>query len=241
MSGLYGTTQAYQPISSYYLNLAPSCDDNIFGTNINYCKLVNWGIYDGQEKDPFVLNLYTKDKSSCNASICKEENIDNNNEDIEQMTIWSLLQSLPQCKKWSKIIKRSGFYDYINQTNQNFKTTMFVPIDNAIPEEWMMYLNNVNNNSLRPLCLAHTLPFAFEQSSAYGRKLRLYTSLDTFSVYIDGTGEVLNELNFYIPPTEMLLFQYPQPLKRIKIIQGYYTTNGAMYLIDGIFSPSVVI
>ena len=256
MSSLQGTTQAYQPMASTYIALAPSCGDKIFGTNIDYCDLVNWGIYDGQENDPRVLRKYLKDvhgeqtqlfqagKQAIRQSNQQNTPTSYNTSPASQSTtVWSVLESLPNVNMMKKILAKSKWMDYITNANPLYKITLFVPTDQAFQSTSLAHIpyENWNANDLRLIGQAHTLPFAFEQNSAYNRKLRLYTSLDAFSVYLDGTGEVSDQLNFYIPPNEMLAFQYPQPLKRINILQGFYTNNGALYIIDGVFQPQVII
>jgi hypothetical protein len=261
MTSLYGTTQAYNGLANTYLYLAPSCDDKLFGTNINYCSLSQWGIYDGQEADPKVLNMYKAQTQACNNGLCstalgdmlkdqqekdaftKSMSTITLNGSTQKSTVYSLLQRNPKLSKWRKIVERAGFVPYINSMNGNYRVTMFAPTDDQIPDEWMVKLPYMAPNTLRPLCLAHTLPFFFDQRDATGRKLKLYTSLTnpTYAVYIDGTGEVRNTLNFYVPPEEMLHVSYPQPMERIDLLQGWYGNNGALYEIGGMFSPSVVV
>ena len=255
---MQGTTQAYQPMSDTYIALTPSCGDKLFaavgGTPIDYCDLVSWGIYDGQERDPRIVSKYVTQQSN----LMNNVNIANQlawqtqaptnyslSPSVQTTSVWSLMNSLPQLSQFARMMKRAGWDQYLQNANELSKITIFAPNNGAINstsspfsytpfEQW-------NPNQLRVLCQAHTLPFVFEQSSATNRKLRLYTTLDSFSVYIDGTGEVSKQLNFYIPPSQMLLYRYPQPLKRINVIQGYYTNNGALYEIDGIFEPQVVV
>jgi len=256
MTSLFGTTQAFQGLAGTYLYLAPNCGDKVFGTDINYCSLTNWGIYDGQEKDAAVLNLYKKQRNSCMDGMCdptskftqsQKEDYDRATSTITpngsttKTTVWSLIQSHPRLSKWKKIVEKTGYDKYINELNGITYVTMFAPVNESIPDEWMSNLQNVTGNSIRPLAQAHTLPFQLDQKQAYGKKLRLYTSLETYSVYLDGTGEVRDTLNFYIPPEDILNLRYPQPLSRINILQGYYSNNGALYLIDGMFSPNVVV
>ena len=180
MTSLFGTTQAYNGLADTYLYLAPSCDDKVFGTNINYCNLSNWGIYDGQEGDPNVLNLYQSQMSSCNKGLCKAglgELIKDSKEkeafqkamstitengSTQKVTVASLLSRNPRCSKWKKIVEKAGFMPYIDKNNGQYQVTMFCPTDNVIPDEWMSKLPYMAPNTLRPLCLAHTLPFFFD-------------------------------------------------------------------------------
>ena len=252
MSGLYGTTQAYNPIAGTYLALAPNCGDKLFGTNIDYCNLVKWGIYDGQENDPEVLKQYLKQRDSQYESlfqqgVAAEKTTSPTSYSMapsnRETTVWSLLSSMPQFSTFKKIIEKSDWFQYINQANDLYKITLFVPNNKAFEKNGWQNLNldSWNKNNLRAIAQGHTLPFAFQQDSAYNRKLRLYTALETFSVYIDGTGEVSPKLNFYVPPDKMLNLRYPNPLKRINVLQGYYTNNGALYEIDGVFEPEVIV
>jgi hypothetical protein len=253
MSSLQGTTQAYQPMGSTYIALAPSCGDRLFGSGIDYCNLVGWGIYDGQEKDPRVLQKYLNDENRDLKALTKlgsaamiqaaDENsaVDYSSSISNQTTsVWSLLQSLPQLSTMKKLVERSGWDKYISSANSLYKITLFAPTNQAFASSPIAY-QHTNPRDLRLIAEAHTLPFSFDQNSAYGRKLRLYTSLEAFSVYLDGTGEVQNNLNFFIPSNELKAFTYPKPLKRINILQGYYTNNGALYEIDGIFEPQVYV
>ena len=243
MSSLYGTTQAYNVMADTYIGLAPTCNDKLWGTDINYCDMVKWGIYDGQEDAPYVRELYLRQRNGCHGSLCKAKT--NVHYDMQKSssptTVWSLIATHPQLTKWKKICEKAGWDAYLQEQNEITQVTAFCPTNDAISDEWMFYLTTLPNLSLRPLTMAHTLPFTFEQESARGRKLRLYTSLETFSVYIDGTGETSATFNFYIPKDTMLNFQYPTPLDRINIVQGYYLNNGAAYIIDGVFKPTNVI
>jgi len=252
MSSMQGTTQAYQPLADTYIALAPSCGDKIFGTDINYCNLVSWGIYDGQENDPRVLQSYLKQQNNLNKSVfaadqqawdTKSPTSYSNSASNQDTTVWSLMKSLPQLSTMARICERSGWKDYIDRANPLAKITVFAPNNQAFQTTQFAHVpyEQWNKNDLRLVGQAHTLPFAFQQSDAIDRKLRLYTSLDSFSVFIDGTGEVSDKLNFYIPPTHMLSYRYPNPLKRINVVQGYYTQNGALYEIDGVFQPQVYI
>ena len=251
---LQGTTQAYQPMASTYIALAPSCGDKIFGTNVNYCDLAQWGIYDGQEYDPKVLGMYMSQKKAYQNSVLGQDKLASQTTDPvsystapsnQSTTVWSLLSSLPQLSTFKKILERSGWKDYINHANPLYKVTVFAPSNQSFKDTAIEHtpLENWNRNSLRLIGQAHTLPFAFEQSSAYGRKLRLYTTLDAFSVFLDGTGEITSGLSFYSqqPEPELLNQRYPLPYKRINVVQGYYTNNGALYEIDGVFEPQVVL
>ena len=254
MASLQGTTQAYQALAGTYLNLAPSCGDKLFGSNIDYCDLVTWGIYDGQENDPKVLKSYLNQTNSKIKSVWQtgEDAIkDAYGEPVSyslspantKTTVYGLLSQLPQLSTMKKVIERSGWDSYLNSANDIYKVTLFAPNNQAFENSIyaQMPFENWNKNNLRVLGQAHTLPFTFEQGQAIDRKLRLYTALNGFSVYIDGTGEVSNKLNFYIPPDKMLNLRYPNPMKRINVVQAYYTNNGALYEIDGIFDPEVIL
>ena len=251
---MQGTTQAYQPMSDTYIALTPSCGDKLFGNGIDYCDLVSWGIYDGQERDPRVLQKYlnqqetlTKNVAVANQRAFQTLSPTNYSFSLSNQptSVWSLLSSLPQLSQFARMVKRAGWDQYLQHANEMSKVTIFAPNNGVLQSTDSPFahtpIENWHPNQLRVLCQAHTLPFVFEQSSATDRKLRLYTTLDSFSVYIDGTGEVSDKLNFYIPSTQMLLYRYPQPLLRINVLQGYYTNDGALYEIDGIFEPQVVV
>ncbi len=252
MASMQGTTQAYQPMSDTYVALTPSCGDKLFGSNIDYCNLVSWGIYDGQERDPRILNAYQTQQQQLFTNLGMANRQAWNTFDTsdfslspsnQSTTVWNLMNSLPQLSQFTRMMKRANWDSYIANANPLSKVTVFAPNNGAISESPYAHIpfENWNKNNLRLLGQAHTLPFVFEQSSAINRKLRLYTALDAFSVYIDGTGQVSKQLNFYIPPDQMLLYRYPQPLKRINVIQGYYTNDGALYEIDGVFEPQIIV
>lgn len=250
MTSLFGTVQAYQPMASTYLALAPECGDKIFGSNINYCNLVNWGIYDGQEYDPAVLNKYKSQQVSYENSLITNgipaidtfaPTSDSASLSNKSVTVYSLLKQLPHLSTMASIVEKSGWVDYLNSANDNFKVTLFAPSNAALKNTLYSDYKMWNSNNLRAFAQAHTLPFAFEQSSAIGRKLKLYTSLETFTVFIDGTGEVSDKLNFYIPSNKMFNLQYPYPMERINVVASYYTNNGALYEIDAPFDPQVIV
>ena len=247
MSGIYGTTQSYDGLAGTYLYLAPSCGDKLFATNINYCDLTNWGIYDGQENDPKVLAIYQSQRKKCTTNTCdtvdttKYQNATSIAPGNAKTTVWSFMQRLPNLSKWCKLVKRANFESYLNSINDITYVTVFAPTDDALTDDWMTFFNNTDKGTLRTYIQVHTLPFFFDQRQATDKKLRLYTSLETFSLYVDGTGEVSNRLNLYIPKEEWLNFRYPEPLKRMNIGQAYYANNGALYLLDGVCKPNVAV
>ena len=252
MSGLYGTTQAFNPIAGNYLALAPSCGETVWGTGIDYCDLTRWGIFDGQENDPKVLRAYSQQaektgKSVFNAIRQAQATTSPTSYSLSagnrRTTIGSLLEELPHLSKFNELVKRSGWTDYINNADALYKITVFAPNNSAfLKDGWEnIDLARWNPNNLRSIAQAHTLLFGWEQDTAYGRKFQLYTALPSFQLYLDGTGEVRDTLNFYIPPNRLQTLQYPKPQKRINIIQGYYTNNGAIYEVDGIFNPQVIV
>ena len=252
MTSLYGTTQAYQPMASTYIALAPECGDNIFGTNVNYCDLAKWGIYDGQEMDPKVLNAYVtqRERGKNNLLIAADKSLKSTDPisyslsvSNQSSTVWGMIEQLPQLSTFRGLLKRAGWDQYINSANPYFQVTVFAPTNDALKNTAYTHspVENWNSYNLRVFGQAHTLPFAFDQTQAYQRKLKLHTSLETYSVYLDGTGEVSSKLNFYVPPDRLLNLRYPDALKRINILQGYYTNNGALYLIDGAFDPEVIV
>lgn len=252
MSGLYGTTQAFNPIAGNYLALAPNCGDTIWGTTINYCDLTRWGIFDGQENDPAVLQSYAAQRTKASKSVfdaVREAQATSSPTSYslqagnQRSSIGKLLDEMPQLSTFNALVKKSGWLDYIDNTDSLYKVTVFAPNNDAFKKNgWEnLSLEKWNKNNLRSIAQAHTLPFGFEQETAYGRKLQLYTSLPSFQVFLDGTGEVRDTLNFYIPPNRMQTLQYPAPLKRINLVQGFYTNHGALYEIDGIFNPNVIV
>jgi hypothetical protein len=243
MSSLYGTTQAYNPLDSTYLALAPSCGDKIFGTNINYCDLVRWGILDGEENDPRVLDLYESQQAQ-KTSVFKNFAKERKDTTSGATSVLSLLNQLPELSNFREAVYRSGWNKYIDQASDLFKVTLFAPLNSAFPKLaprkplWNGIVGGVESD-LRAIMQAHTLPFGFEQSAAYNRKLRLYTALPSFSVFMDGTGEVRENLNLYTVSNDLLTLQYPEPIKRINVGQGYYTNNGALYVIDDVLRPNL--
>ena len=243
MSSLYGTTQAYNPLDSTYLALAPSCGDKIFGTNINYCDLVRWGILDGEENDPRVLDLYESQQAQ-KTSVFKNFAKERKDTTSGATSVLSLLNQLPELSNFREAVYRSGWNKYIDQASDLFKVTLFVPLNSAFPKLgprkplWNGIVGGVESD-LRAIMQAHTLPFGFEQSAAYNRKLRLYTALPSFSVFMDGTGEVRENLNLYTVSNDLLTLQYPEPIKRINVGQAYYTNNGALYVIDDVLRPNL--
>lgn len=252
MSGLYGTTQAYNPVAGNYLALAPNCGDKIFGTNIDYCDLVKWGIFDGQENDPRVLSAYTNQYNAQKLSLLDEVHQARqtyaptsytNAKSSAIRNVMDVIDQLPHLSTFRSLIYQSGWNEYLEATNELRKVTIFAPVNSAWNRDgWeTISLKDWKKYNLRNLMKGHTLPFGFEQDFALGRKTRLYTVLPSFSVYIDGTGQVQKNLNFYIPPDEMLTMRYPKPMRRINVLNTYYTNNGAVYEIDGVFNPNVIV
>ena len=244
MTSLYGTAQAYNAIADVYLSLAPTDDDRLFGTDVKYSDLARWGIYDGQEEDPVVLNAYFQQRKGSVQSLLSVGSKAAESFKIKlnsnPSTVAGLLASLPDTQLFAGMVEESGWSEYLNGVNENYRVTILAPTNEAIRRA----LANGSLQSVIPtrdLVKAHTLPFTVEQSQAIHRKLKLYTTLEGFEVYLDGTGEVKKTLNFYKPHDTFNTLTYPKPLDRIDVKQVYYTNNGALWVIDGVFEPLVYV
>lgn len=256
MAGMYGTTQSYQGMADTFMGLAPSCGDKLFGSGIDYCDLVQWGIYDGQENDPRVLQKYWQQRQQHQKSLALELGSVQPQEaqrqaSTEKVTVASALSQLPHLSQFREVCERSGWMPYLDGSRSEKKITLFAPTNEAWQSKGWDLQRNVNvlgvqnafNNELRLIAQAHTLPFGVEQTELVKRKVRLYTSLEGFTIYVDGTGEVRPTLNVYqpSPEDEWLNFQYPVPRPRMDIVETYYTNNGALYVINGVFRPTVIV
>ena len=233
MSSLQGTTQAYNVLDSTYLALAPNCGDKIFGTNINYCDLTRWGIVDGEENNLAILNEYLQYRKN---SVLNFPPPSEPSKSSQSTSVLSMLDNIPSVSNFRAAVYTSGWATYLDKASTLFKVTLLVPVNSGFD------VTNLRKdpNDLRALMQAHTLSFGFEQEAAYDRKLRLYTTLPSFSVFLDGTGEVSNKLNLYTVSNELLTLQFPKPIKRINILQAYYTNNGAVYVIEEGLTPEYV-
>ena len=94
---------------------------------------------------------------------------------------------------------------------------------------------------LKQMLKSHTLNYKLNSSDIIDKKLELYTSLNNFSVIADGTGRIVKELNFYQKPIYMLNNKYPIPVDRFKVEKIFEGKNGIVYVINGIFSPSITV
>jgi hypothetical protein len=229
MTSTFGYDTAYSVISDYYLNLAPNCNDKVFGTNVNYCNLVKSGIVDGQENDPAILNKYESLYKSLHKSINAQPVSDS------EVTIKSVLEDLPNTSVYRSSIQQTGWDKWIN-TSKNI--TLFVPSDQSFSNAYRTWLNSKNIAVTRDVLKAHTLPYKLEHEDVQDRLIRVNTMKDSFSFMFDDTARVLPYANVYTPSYAMMAYTYPHLENRIKVLETYEIPNLAtIYVIDGVFKP----
>jgi hypothetical protein len=266
MTALFGTDTEFSVLADSYYALALSpLDDKIWGTNIPYTDLVErMKITDGQEDDPKILQAYTNLVDGSYNQMVKSTNPDAgclynqggmrigsrfSDEDYgraqysdkPRTNVWQLMQRIPQISDFSAMCAATNWSDKLTGEYEKDRWTIFAPTNDAMRKAKNSWLTTTNRHVLRELCKAHTSNFALKWNSMIKRKLEVYTVRDGFSFVVDGTGRFKNSVNVYQKPYGMLNFEYPIGLERFDIVQAYETDNGNVYIIDGVFSPAILV
>ena len=144
MSSIQGTDTGYSAIAGNYLALAPECSDTIFGTNINYCKLVHDGtmkngfldgkFVDGYENDPYVISKYMSLRNEFNTNLSKDIK-------LEKGTIKNIYQLLHTIPETSEIAKIVDYADFGNKLESSTFSTFIAPSNTAVKKAKNTWLN----------------------------------------------------------------------------------------------------
>jgi hypothetical protein len=246
MTSIQGTDSGYSAISGIYLKLAPECSDTIFGTDINYCQLVEDGtkkngflkgrFVDGQENDPEIIAKYQQLKENFNKKLTSQIQL----KPKAPSTVYDLLHIIPNVSEMLKLVDMAEYGEYL-QTPSYLPITFIAPINSALSNATSTWLKTKSKGILKSLLKAHTLDYILVPKTIENRLLRIYTKNQSFYFTADGTGKFKNYINFYQEPTVMLNYQYNLPYDRFKVVATYVTDNGILYLIDGIFSPQMIL
>ena len=244
MTSIQGTDTAYASIDGNYLALSPECSDTIFGTNINYCSLVKAGtnpygfmkgkFVDGNEEDPEVLKQYATLKYNFNEKLAKSIPLVKS----APKTIYDLLHTIPQVSEVLKLVDMTDFSRYL--INTPYGATFIAPSNNFLKKAKGDWLKTKNKGVIKSLLMAHLLDYILSPKNIENRLLRVYTHNPAFWFTADGTGKIVNYLNFYQQPTTLLTDEYSLKYDRFKVIGTYMTDNGILYIIDGMFTPDII-
>lgn len=246
MTSIQGTDTAYGAIDGNYLALAPECSDTIFGTDINYCSLVKAGtskngfmkgyFKDGDEEDPDVIKQYQTMVEQFNKNITKGITL----KQKSPSTINDLLHLIPEVSEISKIVDLTNYSKNLSFDMGPY-TTFIAPSNDALKKAKNTWLKTTNPNVLRNLLMSHTLDFLLSPVTLQTRLTRVYTHNPAFWFVADGTGKFSNQLNFYQEPYTLQDLTYNLPYDRFNVLKTYTTDNGILYIIDGIFSPDIIL
>lgn len=232
MSSIHGTDTAYGAIGKNYLSLALDCSETLFGTDVNYCNIVHtMKLKDGQENNPEVIKAYTELRDSFNYQLAQSIPIDTKK--IPD-TIYDCLQLIPEC---SEVVKWIDSVQYGPQLSMNYPTTFIAPVNDIINSSKKTWLRTKQKGILRALLKAHTLDYILSPTSLEGKMLRISTKCKPFSFIADGTRQITKDCTFFQESVTLLSNEYNRIRDRFKILKIIVTTNGIIYIIDGIFSP----
>jgi len=242
MTTTFGTDTAYSAISDYYLNLAPSCDDTIFGTNINYCDLVKFGIKDGGENDPLMLNAYQSFNNSLKKSFQNQSKGDQTPLAGQEVNIYDIISEIPELSIYKSLLDQTGWDQFVQVSD---KITLFAPTNTALQNALNTWLSSRNIAVLRDLLKAHTLPYKLEYEDVQDRLLLLNTLKPTFKFYFDDTNTKTAYPSLYTNTYELRHYKYPIPESRIQVVKTFEAgdtgkspqVSSTLYIIDGLFNP----
>ena len=266
MTACHGTDTEFSVLADSYYKLALSpLDDKIWGTNIPYTDLVErMKIYDGQEDDPKILQAYSNIVDGCYNEMVKKSDpgagctynqggmlikskISDEDyglaeySDVPKTNVLQLMRKIPEISDFTRMIESTGWGQRLTAGYEKDRFTIFAPSNDAMKKAQGTWLKTNNRHVLRELCKAHTTDFALKWNSIIRRKLEVFTMREGFSFVADGTGKFKNSVNVYQKPYGMLDLQYPIGLERFDIKQAYETDNGNVYIIDGVFSPAILV
>ena len=211
MTANFGTDTGYSVLAGDFYSLALDCSDKIWGTNINYCDLVQtMKITDGMENDPQVLDSYVKLRDGCYNSLVQRTNNYMNNYDDETYTmakdnvtsehyktnIFQLLKRIPEASIFTDLCEKTGWSGRLMRSGERDKMTVFVPTNRAFREAASTWLSIQDPKMIRELLKAHTADYALEWKSMIGRLLEIYTYKEGFSFISDGTGRFKEKSTF---------------------------------------------
>jgi hypothetical protein len=248
MTSLQGTDTAYSSISGNYLALAPDCSDTIFGTDINYCSLVKAGtnpygfmkgtFVDGNEEDPSVLNQYSTLLTNFNKKLAESIPLQKK----PPKSIYDLLQIIPNVSETLKLVNDSNFSDYLSTPpiGNSIGITFIAPTNSFVKKARNTWFTTKNKPMINAILKAHLLNFVLAPKTLENRLLKVYTHNPSFSFISDGTGNIVNYLNFYQQPVTLLNNEYSLKYDRFKVVETYMTENGILYVIDGMFLPEII-
>jgi hypothetical protein len=233
---------------------------------VNYASLVhNQKIIDGEENNPYIVSDYIK---KINEIKKQTSNLSSSPLKAPNPTVYDIIGMFPQLKLIKSLIDAG---DFKNELNGDSPVTFLAPTNEVLNNslhKWLKIKNFSPHSEkaftaddiqpyttkytstdlgmpdwlyLKQMLKSHTLNYKLNSSDIIDKKLELYTSLNNFSVIADGTGRIVKELNFYQNPIYMLNNKYPIPVDRFTVEKIFEGKNGIVYVINGIFSPSITV
>ena len=237
MTSSFGYDTAYSAIADYYLNLAPNCNDTVFGTDINYCKLVKSGIVDGMENDPQVLSAYSQLNNTAKKSLLESFNTIEVNTPLaaKNVKLRNFLREVPQLSIFADLVDKTGWSQVLYSTD---KITVFAPTNQSLQVATSTWLTNTHVGVVRDVLKAHTLPYKLEYEDVHNRLLKLNTFKESFAFFFDDTGRHTPYASLYTPRYALKGYNMPAPEPRIPVIKTYEVEDAVtVYIIDGVFKP----
>ena len=247
MTQCQGTDTGYAGLADTYLALALDESDNIYGTDLLYSTPINYSdfvkkmnAYDGQQREPKLLDMYASRRTAFDRGL--QAGIDSkltDNITEGKTNMFDLISQFDDLSEITKILQRDGWDNYLSTTNYG---AFFAPTNNAIKSASNWLSSALKNRSyIRDILRSHTLEFRLRPDEFISRKLEIYTKLPGFSFILDATGQFTPGVNVYQKPHYQLDMVYPIKTERFNLKKIFETDNGFVYIIDGIFSPSISI
>jgi hypothetical protein len=246
MTAQFGTDTSYSAMSSDFLALNLDNSDTIWGTGYGITKgnKINYGDFihsmnatDGDETNYGMLQGY-QDKRKYYSELLRQKT----KAKVPAIrTVYEIVRTFPQLSEFVKLLDLSGWDNYVKTNDPNAKVTLIVPTNKAILEAKSSWFHMSDPQMIKEFLKSHTCSFSLPFDAMVGRKLEVYTKREGFSFYADGTGQFMPELNFYQKGVYQKDWMMPIANQRFKVVKSFETDNGMIYVIDGCFSPGVLI
>ena len=246
MTSMFGTDTSYSAMSSDFLALNLDNSDTIWGAGygITQGKPIKYGDFihsmnatDGDETNFNLLQAY-QDKRTYYYDLLRQKT---KKQDPALKTVYDIVRMFPQVKEFVGLLDLSGWDNYAKSFDPNTKVTYIVPTNEAILDAKSSWFHMSDPKMIREFLKAHTCSFALGFDDIIGRKLEVYTAREGFSFYVDGTGQFMPEVNFYQKGVYQKDWLMPIPNQRFKLLKSFQADNGMIYVIDGCFSPNILL
>jgi hypothetical protein len=246
MTSLFGTDTSYSAMNNDFLALNLDDSDYIWGTGrgitsgepIKYSNFIHGLKKTDGDEDNF---NYLQDYQTIRKTGLTYLKDNTKPKDPSIRTVYEVVRMFPQCSEFVKLLDQSNWDTYAKTYDANSKVTYIVPTNRAILDAQSSWFHMSDPKMIKELLKAHTLNFALPFDSILGKTLEVYPLRESFSFYVDGTGKFSPNITFYQKSVGLKNYEYPTPTQRYPLIKTFETDNGMVYVMDGIFSPSILI